>query len=64
MPQRRTDAAIRKQLDAVGEKLGNDRAKGEKRLELLRRQADLGDERDAAVLRTRRAAQDRKRQTG
>ena len=54
MPQRRTDAAIKKQLRAVGEQLDGKRQKGEKRLALLRRQAELGDARDEAALRVRR----------
>jgi hypothetical protein len=58
MPQRQTDAKIKKQLNAVGERLSNDRAKGEERLALLRRQAQLGDERDEAALRARRAARE------
>ena len=42
-----TDAAVLKQLKTVGDKLAGT-ATGEKRLALLRRQAELGDQRDAA----------------
>jgi len=55
MAERRTDAKIKRQLQAVGERLSENRAKGEARLALLRKQAQLGDERDAAALRARRA---------
>jgi hypothetical protein len=59
MAQRQTDAKIKKQLQTVGQQLGNDRAKGENRLALLRKQAQLGDERDEAALRARRAEAER-----
>ena len=42
-----TEASVLKQLKTVGDKLAG-KATGEKRLELLRRQAELGDHRDAA----------------
>lgn len=56
MTQRRTDATIRKQLDTVEQQLAAGKAKGDRRLDLLRKQAQLGDERDAAVVQARRAA--------
>lgn len=59
MPQRRTDANLKKQLKTVSEQLDTGTAKGKRRLALLRRQAELGDERDEAVVKARRAAQDR-----
>ena len=43
-----TEAAILKQLKTVGEKLAG-KASGKQRLMLLRRQAELGDQRDAAA---------------
>ena len=58
MPRVSTNAAIKKQLQAVEEKLSSSRATGERRLALLRRQAQLGDERDAAVEKARRSARD------
>ena len=55
MPQRPlTDAAVLKQLKAVGDKLAG-KASGKQRLALLRRQAELGDQRDAAADKARRA---------
>lgn len=58
MTQRGADARIRKQLDSVEQQLAAGRGKGAKgkRLDLLRRQAELGDQRDAAVVQARRAA--------
>jgi hypothetical protein len=53
-PRPLTDAAVLKQLKAVGEKLAG-KASGEERLALLRRQAQLGDQRDAAEEKARRA---------
>ena len=53
------DAGNKKKLETVARQLANDRTKGEKRLELLRTQAQLGDERDAAEKAARRAASDR-----
>ena len=50
-----TEAAILKQLKAVGDKLAG-KASGKKRLALLRRQAELGDQRDAAADKAREAA--------
>ena len=47
-PKPLTDAAVLKQLKTVGEKIAG-KATGQKRLELLRRQAELGDRRDAAA---------------
>lgn len=55
MPRPLTDAAVLKQLKSVGEKLKRKKV-GEERLDLLRRQADLGDLRDAAEVESRRAA--------
>jgi hypothetical protein len=49
-----TEAAVLKQLKAVGEKLAG-KASGRQRLALLRRQAELGDQRDAAAEKARRA---------
>lgn len=59
MTQRRADAKLEKQLRTVEGQLAGVRAKGQRRLELLRKQAELGDERDAAAVRARRAARDR-----
>lgn len=61
MPQRLTDANIAKQLDTVADRLAADRCSKERRLELLRKQAQLGDLRDAAVTEARRAADDDRR---
>jgi hypothetical protein len=52
MARRLTEAAALKQLKTVGDKLAG-KVSGAQRLELLRRQAELGDQRDAAVDRTR-----------
>lgn len=49
----------KKQLDKLAERLESVRLTRPKRLELLRQQAQLGDERDAAVKAARRAASDR-----
>ncbi|MEA2287695.1 MAG: hypothetical protein QOJ21_3738 [Solirubrobacteraceae bacterium] len=49
-----TDAAVLKQLKTVGEKLAG-KVSGKERLALLRRQAELGDQRDAAAEKARRA---------
>jgi hypothetical protein len=54
-PRPLTEAAVLKQLKTVGEKIAG-KATGKKRLELLRRQAELGDQRDAAADKKRRAA--------
>lgn len=51
-PRPLTEAAVLKQLKSVGEKIAG-KATGAKRLELLRRQAELGDQRDAAARRSR-----------
>jgi hypothetical protein len=53
-PRPPTEAAVLKQLKAVGEKLAGT-VSGEKRLALLRRQADLGDQRDEAADKARKA---------
>lgn len=50
-----TDAALKKQLKSVGEKLA-EKASGKQRLALLRKQADLGDQRDARAEQARRKA--------
>jgi hypothetical protein len=52
----RKDAGARKKLDDVSAKLAADKMSGKQRLALLRRQAELGDERDRAVVAARRAA--------
>jgi hypothetical protein len=56
MAKARSDVGARKQLDKVSEKLAEGKVAGERRLALLRQQAQLGDERDRAVLMARRAA--------
>ena len=48
MARRLTEAAALKQLKTVGDKLAG-KVTGKQRLELLRRQAELGDQRDAAA---------------
>jgi hypothetical protein len=53
-PRPLTEAAVLKQLKAVGEKLAGT-VSGEKRLALLRRQAELGDQRDDAAEKARKA---------
>jgi hypothetical protein len=53
-PRPLTEAAVLKQLKTVGEKIAG-KVSGEKRLALLRRQAELGDQRDAAADKARRA---------
>jgi len=53
-----TTPALQKQMRAVADKLGDQKVTGKRRLELLRKQAELGDERDAAVDKARRAAND------
>ncbi len=52
-PRPLTEAAAVKQLKTLGKKIAG-QAGGAKRLALLRRQADLGDQRDAASDRARR----------
>jgi hypothetical protein len=51
-----TDAAVLKQLKTVGDKISG-RVSGQERLALLRRQAQLGDQRDAAADKARKAKQ-------
>jgi len=51
-PRPLTEAAAVKQLKTLAGKLAK-QGEGAKRLALLRRQADLGDQRDAAAERTR-----------
>jgi hypothetical protein len=53
-PKPLTDAAVLKQLKIVGDKIAG-KVSGPKRLALLRRQAELGDQRDAAADKARRA---------
>jgi hypothetical protein len=53
-PKPLTEAAAVKQLKTVGKKIAG-KVSGEQRLALLRRQAELGDQRDAAAEKTRRA---------
>jgi hypothetical protein len=60
MPRPLTDAAVLKQLKAVTEKLV-EKKPGAQRLAMLRKQADLGDQRDAAQDRARRDANDGRR---
>ncbi len=54
MRQTISAAVVREELDAVADKLAADRITPEQRLVLLRRQADLGDLRDAIADRARR----------
>jgi hypothetical protein len=49
-----TDTTVLKQLKSVGEKIAAQHV-GKQRLALLRRQAELGDQRDASELKARRA---------
>jgi hypothetical protein len=49
-------ADVLKELAAVADKLATGGMTGEKRMDLLRRQAQLGDLRDALAERARRAA--------
>ncbi|MCW3008035.1 MAG: hypothetical protein JWP17_2661 [Solirubrobacterales bacterium] len=51
-----TNAAVLKQLATVSEQLAAGKVTGEKRMDLLRRQAQLGDLRDAIAERARRNA--------
>ena len=53
-PRPLTEAAVLKQLKTVREKLAGT-VSGEKRLALLRRHADLGDRRDEAADKARKA---------
>ena len=59
MPRQPVSAAARKELANVDKKLEGNRLSQPDRLELLRRQAQLGDDRDAAIERARRAASER-----
>jgi hypothetical protein len=56
MAKARSDAGAKKKLDQVSAKIAEDKVRGERRLALLRQQAQLGDERDRAVTMARRAA--------
>jgi hypothetical protein len=49
-------ADVLKELETVGDKLATSGLTTERRLDLLRRQAQLGDLRDALAQRARRAA--------
>jgi hypothetical protein len=57
MPRPLTDAAALKQLKALSEKIAAKGA-GKQRLAMLRRQAELGDQRDAAEKKSRRTDKD------
>jgi hypothetical protein len=54
-PRALTDAAALKQLKALSAKIST-KAAGKQRLEMLRRQAELGDQRDLADKKARRAS--------
>lgn len=56
MPRALDKAAVLKEMGTVAQKLAASGSNGEKRLALLRRQAQLGDLRDALADRARRAA--------
>ena len=56
-PRALTDAAALEQLKALSKKIAAKGA-GKQRLAMLRRQADLGDQRDLAEQKARRAAND------
>lgn len=56
MAKPRTEAAVLKQLKTVGEKIAS-KSGGKQRLALLRKQAELGDQRDAAAEKARRDKQ-------
>ena len=49
-----TDAAVKKQLKTVDDKIAG-KVSGKERLALLRRQAELGDQRDAAADKARKS---------
>ena len=51
-----TIKATIRELDTVNAKLATQRVTGPARLELLRRQAELGDRRDALLIARRKAA--------
>ena len=54
MQRSMTQAKLNKELAGVGDKLDAGRIAGEKRLDLLRKQAELGDMRDARLKAARR----------
>jgi hypothetical protein len=56
MPRALTTSVVLKELQAVAERLAAGKITGEQRLALLRRQAELGDLRDAMADRARRRA--------
>jgi hypothetical protein len=57
MPRALTPSVVLKELQRVAEKLAAGKITGEQRLALLRRQAELGDLRDAMADRARRRSQ-------
>jgi hypothetical protein len=57
MNRSKTLPAVLKELTGVAERLTSQRLTGQKRMDLLRRQAELGDLRDAIAERMRRARQ-------
>jgi hypothetical protein len=57
MPRKLTDAAALKQLKVLSEKIAT-KSSGKQRLDMLRRQAELGDQRDIAEKNARRAKHD------
>jgi hypothetical protein len=61
MTRAQTAPNVKKQLLAVADKLEDQRVTGPRRLALLRKQAELGDARDAAVDKARRARLDQER---
>jgi hypothetical protein len=56
MPRALTPSVVLKELQVVADKLAAGKITGEQRLALLRRQAELGDLRDAMADRARRRA--------
>jgi hypothetical protein len=56
MPRSLTPSVVLKELQRVADELAAGKLTGEKRLALLRRQAELGDLRDAMAERQRRSA--------
>ena len=59
MPRILDQTALRNEIEAVGSKLADPSLAKEKRLDLLRRQAQLGDLLEALATRARRAAERR-----
>jgi hypothetical protein len=56
MPRPLDQSALVKEMSSIAAKLADRGLTGEARLALLRRQAELGDLRDAIALRARRSA--------